>query len=304
MPYADSNGVKLYYEEAGRGTPIIFVHEFADDLFSWEPQMRFFSRRYRCIAYNARGYPPSDVPKSASKYSQQIACDDVLNVLRHLKIRKAHVIGCSMGGFATLHFGLNYPRNALSLTSVGVGFGSDPDKKAQFARDNAVMVKRFLELGTKEAIKPYHEENGAYEGVDYVSYDVLGGRYEEADFQAVGSGQQSGDISFPGHCRLKNCFRAATIEAIVRRLVNLTARAYRHAQQLNFPDIVGFQCLIFHGKVKASISNRHWSEVIDIAIFHGRQDGIAEALGIGIMEIVFAVQIVGWARPEAGLRVG
>ena len=155
MPYADSNGVKLYYEEAGRGTPIIFVHEFADDLFSWEPQMRFFSRRYRCIAYNARGYPPSDVPKSASKYSQQIACDDVLNVLRHLKIRKAHVIGCSMGGFATLHFGLNYPRNALSLTSVGVGFGSDPDKKAQFARDNAVMVKRFLELGTKEAIKPY-----------------------------------------------------------------------------------------------------------------------------------------------------
>jgi len=54
-----------------------------------------------------------------------------------------------------VHFGLNYPRLALSLTAVGVGFGSDPDKKAQFARDNQVMVKRFLELGTKEAIKPY-----------------------------------------------------------------------------------------------------------------------------------------------------
>ncbi|MDB5810176.1 MAG: Alpha/beta hydrolase [Betaproteobacteria bacterium] len=155
MPYADSNGVKLYYEETGRGTPIVFVHEFADDLFSWEAQMRFFSRRYRCVAYNARGYPPSDVPKSASKYSQQIACDDIANVMRHLKIRQAHVIGCSMGGYATVHFGLNNPRMALSLTAVGVGFGSDPDKKAQFARDNAVMVKRFLELGTKEAIKPY-----------------------------------------------------------------------------------------------------------------------------------------------------
>ena len=155
MPYADSNGVKLYYEEAGRGTPIIFVHEFADDLYSWETQMRFFSRRYRCVAFNARGYPPSEVPKSATKYSQAIATDDIVNVMRHLKIRKAHIIGCSMGGYATVHFGLRYPRMALSLTAIGVGFGSDPDKRAQFLRDNNAMVKRFLELGAKEAVKPY-----------------------------------------------------------------------------------------------------------------------------------------------------
>ena len=155
MPYADSNGVKLYYEEAGRGVPIVFVHEFADDLYGWEDQIRYFSRRYRCVAFNARGYPPSDVPKSASKYSQAIATADVANVLRHLKIRKAHIIGCSMGGYATVHFGLTYPRMALSLTAIGVGFGSDPDKRAQFMRDNAVMIKRFLELGTKEAIRPY-----------------------------------------------------------------------------------------------------------------------------------------------------
>lgn len=155
MPYAMSNGVRLYYEEAGRGTPIVFVHEFADDLHSWEPQLRFFSRRYRCIAYNARGYPPSDVPKAVSKYSQSIATDDIANVMRHLKIRKAHIIGCSMGGYATVHFGLRYARMALSLTSVGVGYGSDPDKRAQFVRDNEVMARRFEELGTKEAIKPY-----------------------------------------------------------------------------------------------------------------------------------------------------
>jgi len=155
MPYADSNGVKLYYEEAGRGVPIVFVHEFADDLYGWEDQIRYFSRRYRCVAFNARGYPPSDVPKSASKYSQAIATADVANVMRHLKIRKAHIIGCSMGGYATVHFGLTYPRMALSLTAIGVGFGSDPDKRAQFMRDNAVMIKRFLELGTKEEIRPY-----------------------------------------------------------------------------------------------------------------------------------------------------
>jgi pimeloyl-ACP methyl ester carboxylesterase len=155
MPYAKSGDVQLYYEETGKGTPIVWVHEFADDLYSWETQMRFFSRRYRCVAFNARGYPPSDVPKSASKYSQAIATDDIADVMRHLKIRKAHIIGCSMGGYATLHFGLTYPRMALSLTAIGVGYGSDPDKRGQFLRDNNVMIKRFLELGTKAAIKPY-----------------------------------------------------------------------------------------------------------------------------------------------------
>ena len=155
MPYAISNGVRLYYEEAGKGIPIVFVHEFADDLRSWEPQLRYFSRRYRCIAYNARGYPPSDVPTAASKYSQSIATDDIANVMRHLGIRKAHVIGCSMGGFATVHFGLRYARLVLSLTAIGVGYGSDPDKRAQFAKDTEIMARRFEELGTPEAIRPY-----------------------------------------------------------------------------------------------------------------------------------------------------
>ena len=133
----------------------MFVHEFADGLYSWEPQLRHFSRRYRCIAFNARGYPPSDVPKAVSKYSQAIATDDIANVMRHLKLRKSHIIGCSMGGLATLHFGLRYARLAKSLTVIGAGYGSDPDKRAQFLRDTEVMARRFEELGTKEAIKPY-----------------------------------------------------------------------------------------------------------------------------------------------------
>lgn len=155
MPFADSDGVKLYYEEAGRGTPIVFVHEFADDLNSWEPQIRFFSRRYRCIAFNARGYPPSDVPRARSKYSQAIAADDIASVMHHLKLKKAHIIGSSMGGYATVHFGLRHARLALSLTAIGVGYGSDRDKRGQFLKDTEVMACRFDELGTKEAIKPY-----------------------------------------------------------------------------------------------------------------------------------------------------
>jgi len=117
--------------------------------------MAFFSRRYRCIAFNARGYPPSDVPRARAKYSQAIAADDIASVMKHLKLKKAHIIGCSMGGFATVHFGLRHPRMALSLTAVGVGYGSDPDKRKQFAQDTEVMARRFEELGTRKAIKPY-----------------------------------------------------------------------------------------------------------------------------------------------------
>ena len=155
MPYADSKGVQLYYEEAGKGFPIVFVHEFAGDLRSWEGQMRYLSRRYRCIAFNARGYLPSDVPAAVSQYSQAIATDDIANVMRSLGIRKAHIIGCSMGGYATLHFGLRYASMARSLTVIGAGYGSDPDKRAQFLRDTEVMARRFEDLGTPEAITTY-----------------------------------------------------------------------------------------------------------------------------------------------------
>ena len=155
MPYANSKGVQLYYEEAGKGVPVVFVHEFAGDIRSWEPQLRYFSRRYRCIAFNARGYLPSDVPEAVSQYSQAIAADDIANVMTDLGVRKAHIIGCSMGGYATLHFGLRYARMARSLTVIGAGYGSDPDKRAQFLNDTEVMARRFDELGTAEAIKTY-----------------------------------------------------------------------------------------------------------------------------------------------------
>jgi len=155
MPYADSNGVKLYYEESGRGTPIVFVHEFSGDLRSWEPQVRHFGRRYRCIAFNARGYPPSDVPAPVSMYSHQQATDDLANLMRRLGVTKAHVIGCSMGAYTTLQFGLRYPRRALSLTVIGAGAGSDPAMRKPFLRTSAATARRFEEGGLAAALRPY-----------------------------------------------------------------------------------------------------------------------------------------------------
>jgi len=157
MPYANSKGVQLYYEEAGKGVPVVFVHEFAGDIRSWEPQLRYFSRRYRCVAFNARGYPPSEIPASPSKYSHTIAADDIRAVMRHLGVTKAHIVGCSMGAYATIMFGLRYPRNALSLTTVGAGAGGvlDPRKRAQFLATTKEAVRRFEEEGVAGAAKRY-----------------------------------------------------------------------------------------------------------------------------------------------------
>lgn len=155
MPYANANGVKLYYEEAGSGFPLIFVHEFAGDSRSWEPQVRFFSRRYRCITYNARGYPPSDVPENPAAYSQTIATEDIAYVLRHLSIPRAHVVGLSMGGYATLHFGLRYPELARSLVVAGCGYGSVAEQRAQFKADADVLAREFETLGMAKVAETY-----------------------------------------------------------------------------------------------------------------------------------------------------
>ncbi len=157
MPYADAAGVRLYYEEAGSGTPIVFVHEFATDHRGWEPQMRYFSRRYRCVAYNARGYPPSDVPEDPDAYSQQIATDDIAHVMRHCGIARAHVVGLSMGGNATLQFGLDHGDMALSLVVAGGGYGSMAENTEQFRADARGMAERYESEGSKSVAAFYSQ---------------------------------------------------------------------------------------------------------------------------------------------------
>jgi pimeloyl-ACP methyl ester carboxylesterase len=156
MPHITTDDdVKLYYEETGSGLPVVFVHEFAGDYRSYEMQMRYFGQRYRCIAYNARGYPPSDVPKDPAKYSQSRARDDIRAVLDALKIEQAHIVGLSMGGFATLHFGFTYPARARSLVVAGCGYGAAPDKRAQFAAEAEAAAAHFESQTMAKAAEGY-----------------------------------------------------------------------------------------------------------------------------------------------------
>ena len=129
------DNVKLFYESTGKGEPIIFVHEFAGDYRSWDPQINYLSRYYQCISFCARGYPPSEVPESESSYSQERAWRDILSVMDNLKIEKAHVVGLSMGGFATLHLGINAQDRVLSLVIAGCGYGAIPLDKTSFNKE-------------------------------------------------------------------------------------------------------------------------------------------------------------------------
>jgi pimeloyl-ACP methyl ester carboxylesterase len=148
MPYAQSSGAKLYFEDTGAGHPIIFVHEFGADHREWETQVRWFSRHYRCITFNARGYPPSDVPEDDASYGQDHATEDVAAVLKHLAIEKAHVVGLSMGAFATLHFGMRYPQMATSLVVAGCGSGAPKSEREIFKKQCDATAARFLKEGS------------------------------------------------------------------------------------------------------------------------------------------------------------
>ena len=156
MPYATTDdGVRLYFEETGSGHPIILVHEFAGDLRSYEPQMRHFGKRFRTVAYNARGFPPSDVPEQVSSYSQARAADDILAVLDHVGAPKAHIIGLSIGGLASLHFSICHPARALSLCIDGRGYGAKLDKRENIRADADVIASMIRNESMPQYSKPF-----------------------------------------------------------------------------------------------------------------------------------------------------
>jgi 3-oxoadipate enol-lactonase len=156
MPYATTQDkVRLYYEEVGQGTPILFVHEFAGDHRSWEPQLCEFGKRYRCIAYAARGYTPSDVPADRQAYSYQHVMRDCVSVLDHLKIDQAHLVGLSMGGYTVLQVALNHPGRVRSMTLAGTGSGSERWYTQDFHKHSREISAQFEREGSAAVAQTY-----------------------------------------------------------------------------------------------------------------------------------------------------
>lgn len=153
MSVALVNGVNLYYEVTGKGFPLIWSHEVAGDFRSWNPQVKFFSRRYQTITYNARGYPPSDVPVEPAAYSQEYAIEDLYQLLHHLGIQQAYVSGLSMGGNVALNFCIAHPEMAKALVVAGTGSGTT-DQEA-FENRMEDFARRLETEGIKAAAERY-----------------------------------------------------------------------------------------------------------------------------------------------------
>ncbi|MGH6909743.1 MAG: alpha/beta fold hydrolase [Phenylobacterium sp.] len=147
MPFIDSQGVKLYYEETGAGDAIVWIHEFAADYRTWEGQVRRFSRDYRCVTYNARGYPPSDVPEAGDAYGHEHHRDDVVRIMDALQIERAHLVGLSMGAYAGLQVAMAYPNRVRSLVFSSGGSGAPKGDREKFKRDTQEGADRMLSEG-------------------------------------------------------------------------------------------------------------------------------------------------------------
>lgn len=218
MHYAQTDdGFSLYYEETGEGEAIVFVHEFAGDYRSWEPQVRFFGRRYRCITYNARGYPPSSVPDDPASYSQARACADVLAVLDHLKLDKAHIVGLSMGGFAALHFGLTHPERAHSLVIAGCGYGAERDQREKFQKETEATAD-LIETGGAEAFANTYAEGPTR--VQFQNKDPRGWRefrdqLAEHSLRGAANTMRGVQRNRPSIFDLEDSMRALTVPALI-----------------------------------------------------------------------------------------
>jgi pimeloyl-ACP methyl ester carboxylesterase len=154
-PIVTDDGVTLHVEETGEGEPLLFIHEFAGDHRSWEPQVRFFSAAFRCVTYAARGYPPSDVPTDPAAYSQERAVADAITVLDGLGLTRAHVVGLSMGGFTALHLVLGHPDRVRSAVVAGAGYGAQPERADAFRAESMITAGAFAAEGATKVAERY-----------------------------------------------------------------------------------------------------------------------------------------------------
>jgi 3-oxoadipate enol-lactonase len=125
MPSAKVNGISLYYELAGSGNAVVFIHGFLGRGKSWKYQIEQLSRNYRVIAPDMRGHGKTDKPSLPEEYSIESLSSDLSEMLSHLKIKKCCMVGHSLGGIITSHFAARHPEMLAGVVLIASS-GEEP----------------------------------------------------------------------------------------------------------------------------------------------------------------------------------
>lgn len=115
--FIEVDGGKIYYETKGQGETIVLLHPGLTDLRIWKDQVNEFSKNYKVVCYDQRGYGKSDLP--LTNYS---ANNDLLTLLDSLKIEKSHLVGICMGALHAMEFAIEYPQRINTLAVSGMSF--------------------------------------------------------------------------------------------------------------------------------------------------------------------------------------
>ncbi len=209
--YLETNGAKLYYEVVGEGHPVVLLHAGVADHTMWEDQMEPFTKKYRVIRYDTRGFGKSTTENV--EYSDR---QDLYDLLKHLGVEKAHLIGVSRSGQIATDFTLEHPDMVSALVPVAAGLGGLQGEP------NEVEMALFVESDAAE-------EAGDWEKV------------ADLDVRIWGDGPEQPEGRFPEPMRGKmrqmclNTYMTNTVEAIPQPL---EPRAFGRLSDIQVPTLV------------------------------------------------------------------
>ena len=148
MPTALLNGVRIHYESYGSGFPLIFAYGLGGNTTEWAGQIPAFSQNYRFMVWDPRGHGQSDSPPNLDQYGSGNSAYDLLALLDHLGIEKAHVGGLSMGGGIATRFALLFPHRTAALIIIDSASASGLPTPPAALR----MRHRIVELALTEGM--------------------------------------------------------------------------------------------------------------------------------------------------------
>jgi len=148
MPYIDRNGVRIHYEDDGRGPALLLTHGYSATLNMWDPQVAALSDRFRVLRWDMRGHGASDSPEDPREYTHAATVGDMAAVLDAAGVERAVVGGLSLGGYMSLEFHLAHPARvrALVLCDTGPGYKKD-DARESWNRYAESFASKYEEKG-------------------------------------------------------------------------------------------------------------------------------------------------------------